>query len=239
MRLNTFLARSGSASRRGSDALIAEGRVAINGVTAVIGAIIQLGDEVTLDGVLVSPQKLTYILLHKPAGTITTAHDPQGRPTVIELVECDERVFPVGRLDADTTGVLFLTNDGVLAHYLAHPRYVVEKTYIATVKGSPSVEALRCLETGIELDDGMTAPARARLLEVDKSHFVPGKSIVELVIHEGRKHQVKRMMAAIGHPVSALHRSQYASLTVGDLAPGGWRNLRPSELGELREITAE
>ncbi len=139
-----------------------------------------------------------YVLLYKPAGVLTTARDPQGRPTVVELVPGEPRVVPVGRLDADTTGALLLTNDGQLAHRLAHPRYGVEKTYVAEVEGDPDDEALQRLRDGIELDDGPTAPARARRL---------ARGRVELVLHEGRKHQVKRMLAAVGHPVTRLHRS--------------------------------
>ena len=170
-------------------------------------------------------QPLTYVLLHKPAGVVTTARDPQGRPTVVELVPEEPRVMPVGRLDADTTGALLLTNDGPLSHRLAHPRYGVEKTYVAEVEGDPGEDALRSLRDGIELEDGRTAPARARRLG-------PGR--VELVLHEGRKHQVKRMLAAVGHPVVRLHRSAYAGLTLGGLDPGAWRELEPSEVEQLR-----
>jgi 23S rRNA pseudouridine2605 synthase len=173
----------------------------------------------------VAPQQLAYVLLHKPAGVVTTARDPQGRPTVVELVEHASRVVPVGRLDADTTGALLLTNDGELAHRLAHPRYGVEKTYAADVEGEPSDEAIRRLAEGVDLDDGRTAPAKARRLG-------PGR--VELVLHEGRKHQVKRMLAAVGHPVTRLHRSAYAGLTVDGLAPGESRELSPDELDKLR-----
>jgi 23S rRNA pseudouridine2605 synthase len=165
------------------------------------------------------------VLLHKPAGVVTTASDPFGRRTVVDLVDHESRVVPVGRLDADTTGVLLLTNDGELAHRLAHPRYGVEKTYVADVEGEPQDDALRSLEQGLELDDGPTAPARARRL---------GPSRVELTIHEGRKHQVKRMLAAVGHPVTHLHRSVYAGLSADDLEPGAWRELSPVEVERLR-----
>ena len=165
------------------------------------------------------------MLLHKPAGAVTTARDPQGRRTVVELVDHSARVVPVGRLDADTTGALLLTNDGELAHRLAHPRYEVEKVYEAEVEGDPSGEALEQLCAGIELDDGPTSPAQARRL---------GPGVVELSIHEGRKHQVKRMLAAVGHPVTRLHRSRYAGLTLEGLEPGQWRELEPSEVERLR-----
>ena len=154
--------------------------------------------------------------------------DPQGRRTVVDLVEHPSRVVPVGRLDADTTGALLLTNDGELAHRLAHPRYEVDKVYEAEVDGEPSDEALRALEAGVDLDDGRTAPARARRL---------GARRVELTVHEGRKHQVKRMFDAIGHPVRTLHRSRYAQLTVEGLAQGEWRELTRAEVEALRRTT--
>ena len=166
------------------------------------------------------------MLLHKPAGTVTTARDPHARRTVVDLVDHPARVVPVGRLDADTTGALLLTNDGPLAHRLAHPRYGVEKVYEADVEGDPSDEALEELRRGIELDDGPTAPAEARAASVPAA--------LELTLHEGRKHQVKRMLAAVGHPVTRLHRSRYAGLTLEGLEPGAWRELEPSEVDLLR-----
>ena len=164
MRLNAYLARTGIASRRGADELIKRGRVRVNGVYAGLNTFVKEGDVVDLDGRLLLPQALAYVLLHKPAGVVTTASDPHGRPTVVDLVEHESRVVPVGRLDADTTGALLLTNDGELAHRLAHPRYEVEKVYEAEVEGEPSDEALAALEHGVELDDGPTAPAHARRL---------------------------------------------------------------------------
>jgi len=166
------------------------------------------------------------VLLNKPAGVLTTARDPQRRRTVVELLPSEPRVVPVGRLDADTTGALLLTNDGPLAHRLAHPRYGVEKTYEAEVEGDPDEAALKRLRDGVELEDGPTAPARVRRLG-------PGR--VELVLHEGRKHQVKRMLAAVGHPVVRLQRSGYAGLTVDGLEPGAWRRLEPVEVERLRD----
>ncbi|TML11164.1 MAG: rRNA pseudouridine synthase [Actinobacteria bacterium] len=194
MRLNAYLARTGVASRRGADELIKRGRIRVNGVTAGLSTYVKEGDVVDLDGRLLLPQALAYVLLHKPAGVVTTASDPHGRPTVVGLVEHDSRVVPVGRLDADTTGALLLTNDGELA----------------------------------QLDDGPTAPAQARRL---------GPSLVELSIHEGRKHQVKRMLEAVGHPVTRLHRSRYAGLTVDGIERGRWRELTDDEVASVRELT--
>ena len=231
MRLNAYLARAGIASRRGSDDLIKEGRVKVNDEPGQLNTYVHAGDRVEVDGEPVAAQQLTYVLLNKPAGTVTTASDPQGRPTVVQLVdEVPERIVPVGRLDADTTGALLLTNDGALAHRLAHPRYGVEKVYEADVDGQPSAAAIRRLEAGIELDDGVTAPAQARVLQPSR---------IELTLHEGRKHQVKRMCLAIGHPVRRLHRSRYAGLTVEGLEPGQWRELEPSEVKRLRTLLPE
>jgi 23S rRNA pseudouridine2605 synthase len=159
---------------------------------------------------------------------VTTARDPQGRTTVVDLVAAGSRVFPVGRLDADTTGALLLTNDGELAHRLAHPRYEVEKVYEAEVEGRPTDDALRRVREGVLLDDGATAPAQVRRL---------GPTRIELVIHEGRKHQVKRMLEAIGHPVRSLHRSRYADLDLTGLEPGAWRELTDDEVAQLRAAT--
>ena len=229
MRLNAYLARAGIASRRGADDLIKAGRVKVNDVPGALNTYVHTGDRVEVDGKPVTAQALRYVLLNKPAATVTTARDPQGRPTVVDLVEeIPERVVPVGRLDADTTGALLLTNDGPLSHRLAHPRYGVEKVYEAEVEGEPDEAALQQLAAGIDLDDGRTAPAGVR-------HLGPSK--LELTLHEGRKHQVKRMCEAVGHPVLRLHRSRYAGLTLEGLEPGAWRELEPSEVEALRRTT--
>jgi 23S rRNA pseudouridine2605 synthase len=225
VRLNAYLARAGVASRRGADELIKGGRVTVNGEPGQLNTFVASRDRVEVDGRLAELQPLAYVLLHKPAGVVTTARDPQGRRTVVDLVDHRSRVVPVGRLDVDTTGALLLTNDGELAHTLAHPRYEVEKVYEADVEGDPSDEALEDLRRGVELDDGLTAPVHARRL---------GPGQVELVLHEGRKHQVKRMLAAVGHPVTSLHRSRYAGLTLEGLEPGAWRELEPFEVARLR-----
>jgi 23S rRNA pseudouridine2605 synthase len=227
MRLNAYLARAGVASRRGADELIKAGRVRVNGRPGELRTFVNAADAVEVDGQPVVKQVLAHRLLHKPAGTVTTARDPQGRPTVVDLVPPEPRVVPVGRLDADTTGALLLTNDGLLAHRLAHPRYQVDKVYAAEVEGDPRPEALRRLSEGVDLDDGRTAPARARRL---------GPGGIELTIHEGRKHQVKRMCAAVGHPVRCLHRTAYAGLDVGGLAPGEWRELTRQEVAMLKRL---
>jgi 23S rRNA pseudouridine2605 synthase len=225
MRLNAYLARAGVASRRGAEELIRSGRVRVNGEVAGLATFVEGVDRVEVDGSLVAPEPLTYVLLHKPAGVVTTARDPQGRPTVVGLVGHERRVVPVGRLDADTTGALLLTNDGPLAHRLMHPRYEVDKVYEAEVEGEPDEDTLARLREGIELEDGLTAPAEAELV---------GPSRVELTIHEGRKHQVKRMLEAVGHPVRRLHRKTYAGLTLDGLEPGEWRELSPDEVKRLR-----
>jgi 23S rRNA pseudouridine2605 synthase len=228
VRLNAYLARAGVGSRRSADDLIKAGRVKVNGEPGQLNTFVEQADRVEVDGRAVAPQALAYVLLHKPAGVVTTARDPQRRPTVVDLVGHDARVVPVGRLDADTTGALLLTNDGPLAHRLAHPRYGVEKIYDVEVEGDPSDEQLRKLREGVELDDGRTAPARAKRL---------GPNRLELAIHEGRKHQVKRMCAAVGLSVVRLHRPRYADLELGDLAPGAWRELSDDEVEKLRAAT--
>jgi 23S rRNA pseudouridine2605 synthase len=225
MRLNAYLSRAGVASRRKADELIKAGRVRVNGEPGQLNTFVAANDIVEVDGERVAKQALAYVLLHKPAGVVTTAHDPQGRPTVVDLVAHDVKVVPVGRLDADTTGALLLTNDGPLAHRLAHPRYGVEKVYDVEVEGAPDDATLRRLAEGVELEDGRAAPARVRRL---------GPARFELVLHEGRNRQVRRMCEAVGHPVRHLHRSHYAGLELTGLAPGTWRELRPDEVEQLR-----
>jgi 23S rRNA pseudouridine2605 synthase len=226
VRLNQFLARAGVASRRGADELVKAGRVIVNGAAGQLNTDVGGSDVVEVDGRRVVLQRLAHVLLHKPAGVVTTARDPAGRPTVVELVPAEPRVVPVGRLDADTTGALLLTNDGRLAHRLAHPRYGVEKTYRVDVEGQPSPATLAALAAGVELEDGRTAPARVRLL---------GASRLELMLHEGRNRQVRRMCEAVGHPVRHLHRSGYAGLGLRGLCEGHWRPLSKGEVAELRE----
>ena len=229
MRLNAFLARAGVASRRRADELILAGRVRVNGKPGELNTVVGSRDVVEVDGERIAAQPLAYVLLHKPPGVVTTARDPHGRPTVVDLVQSPTRVVPVGRLDADTTGALLLTNDGPLAHRLAHPRYGVPKVYEAEVAGVPDAGALAALRQGVELDDGGTAPAEARVLRRRA-----GDALLELILHEGRKHQVKRMCEAVGHPVHRLHRSRYAGLGVERLAPSEWRELTREEVASLK-----
>jgi 23S rRNA pseudouridine2605 synthase len=225
VRLNAWLGRAGVASRRKADELIKSGRVTVNGEPGQLNTFVAAKDVVELDGKPLAKQRLAYVLLHKPAGVITTSSDPLGRRTVIDLVDHTARVVPVGRLDADTTGALLLTNDGELSHRLAHPSHEIDKVYVADVDGIVTRAALAALEQGVELDDGRTAPATAKRL---------GPSRVELTIHEGRKHQVKRMLAAVGHPVRHLHRSVYAGLTLEGVGAGPWRELEPAEIARLQ-----
>jgi pseudouridine synthase len=204
--------------------------VRVNGDVGQLNTVVGRRDVVEVDGARVERQPLSYVLLHKPAGVVTTASDPQGRPTVVGLVPHEPRVVPVGRLDVETTGALLLTNDGDLAHRLAHPRYGVPKVYEADVVGSPSPDALSRLREGVELEDGVTAPARVRaLVQGERS------SRLELTLHEGRKHQVRRMCESVGHPVRGLRRVRYAGLDLEGLTAGEWRELTPSEVAELRE----
>jgi 23S rRNA pseudouridine2605 synthase len=224
MRLNAWLARAGVASRRKADELIKAGRVTVNGEPGQLNTFVGGRDDVCLDGEPLRLQALSYVLLNKPAGVVTTASDPQGRPTVVDLVGHPSRVVPVGRLDADTTGALLLTNDGPLAHRLAHPRYEVDKVYEVACRRPVTDADLDRLRQGVELDDGPTAPAPVRRL---------GPARFELVLHEGRNRQVRRMTEAIGNRVTRLHRSRYGPLTLEGLEPGAWRELEAFEVRRL------
>ena len=233
-RLNRYLAACGLGSRRGVEVLVAEGRVAIDGVLADSpGQRVEEGSVVTLDGAPVAPDAHAYILLNKPKDVVTTVRDTHGRRTVIDLVGADLRLFPVGRLDAETTGLLLLTNDGDLAARLMHPRHGVEKTYEATVRGAVTVVTSQKLASGIELDGKRTAPAKVRVL-----HATGRQSVVEIVLHEGRKRQVRRMCEAVGHPVISLHRSAYGGLRLGAMKAGASRPLLPAEVELLRSAAA-
>ena len=230
-RLQKVLARVGIGSRRVCEDLIAEGRVTVDGEVAVLGRRVDVETAlIELDGAPIGVRPdLVHYLLNKPAGVVTTADDPQGRPTVVGLVPAEPRVFPVGRLDVATEGLLLLTNDGELAHRLTHPSFGVEKEYVAELEGSPSRAALRRLREGVELDDGTTAPARAALLE---------PSVVRLTVHEGRNRQVRRMCDAVGHPVVRLIRTRIGPLADRSLAPGAWRELTGDEVRSLQRAVA-
>ncbi len=221
-RAQKVLARIGLGSRRICEQLIADGRVTVDGHVIVLGDRVTPGAELAVDGKVLStmPDAVTY-LLNKPAGVVTTASDPQNRPTVVQLVPSDPRVFPVGRLDLDTEGLLLLTNDGGLAHRLTHPSFGVEKEYLAEVKGNVSRRALRSLREGIELDDGLTAPAKVSAIETN---------VIRLTIHEGRNRQVRRMCDAVGFPVVRLVRTRIGSLRDPSLGPGQHRTLESDEL---------
>ena len=230
-RLQKVLARVGIGSRRACEDLIAEGRVTVDGEVAVLGRRVDVETAlIELDGAPIGVRPdLVHYLLNKPAGVVTTADDPQGRPTVVGLVPAEPRVFPVGRLDVDTEGLLLLTNDGELAHRLTHPSFGVEKEYVVELEGSPSRAALRRLREGVELDDGTTAPARAALLE---------PSVVRLTVHEGRNRQGRRMCDAVGHPVVRLIRTRIGPLADRSLAPGAWRELTGDEVRSLQRAVA-
>ncbi|MDD4152600.1 MAG: pseudouridine synthase [bacterium] len=226
-----MLARAGIASRRGSEELIRAGRVTVNGHIGLIGDRADPEtDEICLDGQPVAPLlKFIYLALNKPCGYLSTRHDPQGRRTLMDLVPF-KNVYPVGRLDKDTSGLILLTNDGEFAYLMAHPSHEVDKTYLARVEGKPAMTDLQRLRKGIILDDGITSPARVRIIQAG-----PNAALVEIVIHEGRKRQVRRMFEAVGHPVLELCRIAINGLKLGNLEPGKYRELAPSEIMELRK----
>lgn len=233
-RVQKVLARVGIGSRRSCEELVAAGRVTIDGTVAALGDRVDTGrQELALDGVPVPVRPgLAYYLLNKPAGVVTTAHDTHGRPTVLDLVPGEPRVFPVGRLDLETEGMLVLTNDGDLAHRLTHPSFGVDKTYLAEVDGVPDRVALRRLREGVALDDGPTAPARVRVVQARDT-----TSAIEVVLHEGRNRQVRRMCDAVGHPVRRLVRTRIGPLGDPGLAPGAWRPLQMAEVRALYEAS--
>jgi 23S rRNA pseudouridine2605 synthase len=230
-RLQKVLARAGFGSRRTNEALIADGRVTVNGEVAVLGRRVDPAtDRIALDGVpVIVDTGLVHWLLNKPAGYVTTAHDTHDRPTVLDLVPGEPRVFPVGRLDLETEGLLLLTNDGDLTQLLTHPRHGVEKEYFAEVEGKPSPAELRALREGVELDDGPTLPARAKILQTSEA----GTTALSIVVREGRKRMVRRMCAAVGHPVVRLARTRIGPLRDPHLAPGAWRELTSEEVRAL------
>jgi len=231
MRLQKYLSRCGIASRRHAEEMIRAGRVRVNGVTVTeMGVTVSPGDLVECDGKPVMPvENPVYIMLNKPAGYVTTVSDPQGRKTVMDLVAgAGERVYPVGRLDYDTEGLLILTNDGDSAYRSTHPRHRVSKTYIAEVEGEPSREALQKLRDGVMLDGRLTMPAKVELLRQKKR-----RAVLRITIHEGRNRQIRRMCEAVGHPVRSLKRVAIGGLRLGSLKPGEWRYLSARELERI------
>jgi len=233
MRLAKYLAHAGVASRRHAERLISSGRVTVDGRRVTDPARdVSDANEIAVEGLAIAPEALEYHLLNKPAGVVSTAHDPEGRTKVTDLVDTDVRLYPVGRLDVDSTGLVLLTNDGELANRLMHPRYEVEKTYRVAVRGRPSKSALATLRAGVELEDGRTAPAAVTVLESG-----PRETVLEIKIHEGRNRIVRRTCEAVGHRALALERTGLGPLTLGRLAPGGSRKLRPAEVRKLEELT--
>ena len=232
VRLQKVLARAGFGSRRTCDDLIAAGRVRVDGAVAVLGRRVDAETALILvDGAPVGVRPgLVYYLLNKPVGVVTTADDPQGRPVVVGLVPDEPRVFPVGRLDLDTEGLLLLTNDGEIANRITHPSYGVEKEYVVHVEGSPTRSVLRQLREGVKLEDGVTAPARVTPVE---------PNVLRLVIHEGRNRQVRRMCDAVGHPVIRLVRTRIGPLADRSIRPGTWRHLETDELRALERAVAD
>jgi 23S rRNA pseudouridine2605 synthase len=207
--------------------------VAVNGVTASLGdSADTAADVITLDGQPLQAEKRRYILLNKPAGYVTTLSDPQGRPTVMDLVDVPERVYPVGRLDSDTEGLLLLTNDGLFSHRIAHPRYEMDKVYVAEVVAPLPEQGKKALETGIELKDGRTRPAQVRLLTADRR-------MIEIIIHEGRNRMVRRMLEAVGSSVTRLERTRLGPLDLTGVPRGKWRDLQGRELDAMLQALAE
>lgn len=234
-RLQKVMAHAGIASRRKCEEIIKEGRVSVNNQQVTeMGYQVKKDDVIKVDGVPIQREVRTYILLNKPRGTVSTVDDPHDRETVIDLIDgIEERIYPVGRLDYDTTGALLLTNDGELANKLMHPRYEFEKTYVAKVEGEVSHDEIKLLQTGVKIDGKLSAPAKAKLLDYD---FKTKKSLVELIIHEGKNHQVKKMFEAINHPVEKLTREKYGFLTTKGLQSGQWRELKNHEVRELYQV---
>ncbi|MDO4903476.1 MAG: pseudouridine synthase [Limosilactobacillus sp.] len=236
-RLQKVMAQAGVASRRASEKLITQGRVTVNGETIrELGTKVAAKDKIEVDGVPIHHENHVYYLLNKPRGVISSASDEKGRRTVVDIFkddEIEERIYPVGRLDYDTTGILLMTNDGDVANKLMHPKFEVNKTYIAKVKGLISNEELKQLRLGVVVDGHKTKPAKTRLKETDRTKKT---SIVQLTIHEGHYHQVKKMFEVVGHPVVKLHRESYGFLNCQGVQPGEYRELRPEEVKRLKEL---
>lgn len=236
-RLQKVMAQAGVASRRASEKLITTGHVTVNGETVrELGTKVTSKDHIEVDGVPIEREALAYYMLNKPRRVISSAHDDKGRRTVVDLLDAEDvtvRLYPVGRLDYDTTGLLIMTNDGNLAQGLMHPKFEVDKVYIAKIKGALSNDDQQQLRLGVKIDGRKAKPAKVKVTSTDDQKHT---SIVKLTIHEGRYHQVKKMLEAVGHPVMKLHRESYGPLTLGKLQPGEWRELRPQEVEELKAV---
>lgn len=234
-RLQKVIAQAGIASRRKAEQLIVDGKVTVNGkVIRELGVKVTPNkDEIEVEGVPIDREEPVYFLMYKPSGVISSVKDDKDRKVVTDYIEVEQRVFPVGRLDYDTSGLILLTNDGDFANQLMHPKFKVEKVYVAKIKGIPSREMLKQLQTGVVLEDGKTAPAKVKLMSMDKKKQT---SIVRLTIHEGRNRQVRRMFEAIGHPVLKLKREEYSFLNLKGMNPGDVRPLKPIEVKHLREL---
>jgi len=234
-RLQKVLAHAGVASRRKSESMITTGRVRVNGqVVTELGTKVSVNDQIVVDGVPIANEAPVYIFMYKPKSIISTVSDEKHRATVMDLLEdeVNERVYPVGRLDYDTTGVLLLTNDGELANRLTHPKYEIEKNYVAKVEGIPTNDELETIRHGIQVDTFKAAPARVKVTSADRAKKT---AIVSMTIHEGKNHQVKKMLQTIGHPVEKLKRESYSFLQLGGLRPGEWRRLKPEEVKQLKK----
>ncbi|WP_044896471.1 pseudouridine synthase [Bacillus alveayuensis] len=234
-RLQKVIAHAGIASRRKAEKLILEGKVKVNGnVVRELGVKVSDQDQVEVNGIPVEREEPVYYMLYKPRGVISSVKDEKGRKVVTDFFkELDKRIYPIGRLDYDTSGLLLLTNDGEFANLLMHPRYKIEKVYIAKVKGIPNKTELKQLEKGVLLEDGMTLPAKVKVKSIDKRKKT---AIIELAIHEGRNRQVRRMFEKIGHPVMKLKREKYAFLDLQGMNPGDIRELTPHEVKQLRAL---
>ncbi len=232
MRLQKYLADAQVASRRKAEEMILEGRVSVNGeVITQLGTKVEDGDRVEVDGKEVHPaDKLVYIMLHKPEGYVTTAKEQFGRPAVLDLVDCGYRVYPVGRLDYDTSGLLLLTNDGELTYRLTHPKHNVNKTYIAMVEGVPTEDEMKKFSSGLVIDDYKTAPAKISIIKKGKY------TALKIIIHEGKNRQVRKMCAAIGHEVKYLKRVSTGKLDLGTLEKGKYRYLTEDEVEYLKSL---
>ena len=233
-RLQKIIADSGYCSRRKAENLILNGKVMLNGKTVTkLGTKASLKDVITVEGNSLKDKKLEYILLYKPRGTVTTTHDEKGRKTVLDLIETKNRLYPVGRLDYDTTGLLLLTNDGNLTNKLLHPSNKINKVYVAKINEIIVPAKIKLLDKGVYIDGIKTAPAKTKILKIDKKNHT---SLVKITIHEGRNHQVKKMFAAIGYTVSKLKREEFAFLNLDGLMPGKYRKLTIKEVKKLYSL---